>query len=173
MAKHFVVRLDNMSGTTDGTLLRSVRFNDGAADAAIDNGSVVKLESLMTGERELWKGVKPAANTPAEEVVLIATPEVMADENLRNLSDFYNEAGANARGYKFHTGDIFSVSTDAIDGTATVGHVVELQASTKLKDVAAATSGSTVIGKVIQIEKVGTITYAVIEVALKVASAGE
>lgn len=173
MAKHFVVRLDNMSGTTDGTLLRSVRFNGGSADAAIDNGSVVKLEGLMTGERELWKGVKPAANTPIDDVVLIATPEVMADERLRNLSDFYNEAGANARGYKLHAGDVFSVSTDAIDGTATVGHVVELQAATKLKDAATATKGSTVIGKVIQIEKVGTITYAVIEVRPEAASVGE
>ena len=169
MAKHSIVRLDNMSGTTDGTLLRSVRYNGGSTDADIDNGMVVKLEALLAGEREVWKGVTPAANTPLNEVVLIATPEVMTDVRYPSLSYFYNIAGTNARGYKFHEGDIFSVSDDAIDGTATVGHVVELQAGIKMKDVASATSGSTVIGKVIQIETVGTVKYVVIEVRPAVA----
>ena len=157
MAKHCVVRLDNMSGTTDGTLLRSVRFNNGSADADIDNGMIVKLDSLLPNERELWKALTPEAATPIEEVALVATPEVMADERLRNLTDFYNTAGSNAR-------DIFSVTTDAIDGTATVGHFVELQANTKLKDVESATGGSTIVGKVIQLEIVGSLNYAVIEV---------
>ena len=35
MANYGVVRLDNMSGTTDGTLLRSVRFYDNDKEAAI------------------------------------------------------------------------------------------------------------------------------------------
>ena len=172
MAKHSVVRLDNMSATTDGTLLRTVRYNDGSADAAIDNGNVVKLEALLAGEREIWKGVKPAANTPLNDLVLIATPEVMYDATLFNLSDFYNAAGANARGYKLRDGDIFSVTTDAIDGTPTVGHIIEAQAGTKMKDVASQTTGSTVIGRVIQLETVGTLNYAVIEVH-PVAAAGE
>ena len=156
MAKHCVVRLDNMSGTTDGTLLRSVRFNNGSADADIDNGMIVKLDSLLPNERELWKALTPEAATPIEEVALVATPEVMAD--------FYNTAGSNASAYKLHAGDIFSVTTDAIDGTATVGHFVELQANTKLKDVESATGGSTIVGKVIQLETVGSLNYAVIEV---------
>lgn len=164
MAKHCVVRLDNMSGTTDGTLLRSVRFNNGSTDADIDNGMIVKLDSLLPNERELWKTLTPEAATPIEEVALVATPEVMADERLRNLTDFYNTAGSNARAYKLHAGDIFSVTTDAIDGTATVGHFVELQANTKLKDVESATGGSTIVGKVIQLETVGSLNYAVIEV---------
>ena len=165
MAKHSVVRLDNMSATTDGTLLRSLKFY-GADDnyADIDNGMVVKLEALEDGEREMWKAVAPAANTPLDEVVLVATPEVMYDERLYNLNDFYNEAGTASRGYKFHTGNIFSITTDAIDGTATKGHLVELQAGIKMKDVQTATTGSTVIGKIIALDTVGTLKFAVIEV---------
>ena len=64
------VRLDNMSGTTDGTLLRSVRFNNGSADADIDNGMIVKLDSLLPNERELWKALTPEAATPIEGLLL-------------------------------------------------------------------------------------------------------
>ena len=94
----------------------------------------------------------------------------MYDERLRNLDDFYNEAGKIARGYALHTGDIFSVTKDALDGAATpaVGDVVELKAGTKLNVVAAATgatSGSTVVGKIIDKNIVGRYTYFAIQVA--------
>ena len=59
------------------------------------------------------------------------------------------------------SGDIFSVSKEALDGEAAVGSVVEAQAGTKLKVVKTATSGSTTVGKVMAIEG----NYFVIEVA--------
>jgi len=91
---------------------------------------------------------------------------VFYDERLHNLSDFINEAGTNARVYYLHTGDEFSVTEEGVAAAATVavGNIAELQAGTKIKIVASATSGSTVIGKVIAVEKTSRYTYIVIRV---------
>lgn len=162
---HAVVRTDAMSATNGSAGLYSVKFYEGSTATAIDNGNVLALDSLTAGNREIWKAVKPAADTAISKIVLVATPEVMYDERLRNLTDFYNEAdGEPARGYALSTGDMFSVTDKAIDGTAEVGSIVELQASTKLKVVKTATAGATRVGTVIAVEIVGTLTYCVIRV---------
>lgn len=165
-----IVRTDLMSGTTDPSQLRSLKFYAAGAPAAINNGSVVRITALDTDgaiipEREVWKGDAPVAATPLTDIVLIATPELMADSKKRNLDDFTNEAGAVVRGYRFHSGDIFSVTSDGFTATSpAVGNVVELQADTKLKIVATSTSGSTKVGTLTQIEQVGTKTYYVVRV---------
>lgn len=162
-----VVRTDNLLGSYSGTHLDSVRFYDSNNKlAAIENGHVVKVGALLTGERELHKATAPAANTPIKEIGLVATPEVFYDERLHNLSDFINEAGTNARVYYLHTGDEFSVTEEGVSAAATVavGNIAELQADTKIKIVASATNGSTVIGKVIAVEKTSRYTYIVIRV---------
>lgn len=162
MAIHSVFRSDALVATGASAGLYSVKYYDGTAYADIDNGRVVALDSLITGEREVWKAVKPAANTALNKIVVIGTPEVMYDERLRNLTDFYNEAGVVARGYALFGDGYFSVSADALTGTAAVGNIVELQADTKLKVVETATSGSTKVGEVVALETVGTINYVVI-----------
>lgn len=166
-AIHSVVRTDAMLATSGSAGLFSFKYFGADGNAAdIDNGCVVKLDGLMEGERELYNGVVPAANTALSDIVLVDTPEVMYDERLRNLTDFYNEAGAACRGYMLHTGDIFSVSTAGVDAAAevAVGDVAELQAGTKLKIVKTLTDGSTQVGAVIAVEQVGTMTYVVIRV---------
>lgn len=45
-----------------------------------------------------------------------------------------------------------------------IGNVVELQAGTKLKVVSSATNGSTVVGKIVDINVVGRFTFYAIEV---------
>lgn len=164
-----VVRTDKLMGTDVRSMLESVKYmGAGSTATAIDNGNVVKLDgSLMTGEREIKKGVTPAANDALDAIVLIASPEVMYDERKRNLDEFQNEAGKVCRGYHLHSGDIFSVTKDALDGAATpaVGNVVELKAGIKLNVAASATSGSTVVGKIIAVDVVGRYTYYVIQVA--------
>lgn len=165
-----VVRTDKMIGTDVRSELVSVRFQPEDTMTEIENGNVVKLGALETGSREIYKGVTPAANDDITAIVLVASPEVMYDERKRNLDEFINEAGAIARGYRLHKHDIFSVTKDALDGAATpaVGDVVELKAGTKLNVVAAATGatqGSTVVGKIIDINIVGRYTYYAIEVA--------
>lgn len=164
-----VVRTDKMMATDVRSMLESVKYmGAGSTATAIDNGNVVKLDgSLMTGEREIKKGVTPAANDALDAIVLIASPEVMYDERKRNLDEFQNEAGKVCRGYHLHSGDIFSVTKDALDGVATpaVGNVVELKAGIKLNVAASATGGSTVVGKIIAVDVVGRYTYYVIQVA--------
>lgn len=164
-----VVRTDRLMGTDVRSMLESVKYmGAGSTATAIDNGNVVKLDgSLMTGEREIKKGVTPAANDVLDAIVLIASPEVMYDERKRNLDEFQNEAGKICRGYHLHSGDIFSVTKDALDGAAApkVGDAVELKAGTKLNVADSATSGSTVVGKIIAVDVVGRYTYYVIQVA--------
>lgn len=162
MSIHSVFRSDALVATGATAGLYSVKYHDGTDFAAIDNGRVVALDSLITGEREVWKAVTPAADTALNKIVVIGTPEVMYDERLRNLTDFYNEAGTIARGYALFGDGYFSVSADALTGTAVVGNIVELQADTKLKVVATATSGSTKVGEVVALETVGTINYVVV-----------
>lgn len=164
-----IVRTDLMSGTTDPSQLRSLKYHNGTDYSdGINNGTVLKLDSIIdaTVDREVWKGVKPAANDKIADIVLIATPELMYDSVKKNLDDFTNEADSVLRGYRFHSGDMFSITSDGVDGSAVaVGHTVELQAGLKLKAVASATSASTTVGKVVQVEQVGDKTYYVILVA--------
>ena len=175
--KHGVIRTDLMRGTDVGPALRSLKYmGTGSTATEIDNGNVVKLDSLLvidatagTYEREIWKAVTPAKSDALTDIAIVATPETLYDERLHNLSDFYNEAGAPARGYIPHSGDIFSVTPEALNiasgATPAVGWVVELMAGIKLNCVASATSGSTVLGKVIAIEQTSRYTYYVIKVA--------
>lgn len=181
IVKHGVVRTDRMYGTDVAANLVSVKYmGTGATPTAIDNGCVVALDGLMTGQREVYKGVVPAKNTALKNLVLIATPEVMYDERKKNLEDFENEAGTICRGYVFHEHDIFGVTADVLDAAAdiAVSNLVELQpaatnvggdvtnaeAGIHMRVVASATSGCTTIGEVIAIEKAGRHTYYVIQV---------
>lgn len=160
-----VVRTDNMFATDNRAGLVSVRFYDSDKEAAINNGNVVKLGALEEGSREVYKGEAPTASTEIQDVVLIASEEVMYDERKRNLDEFTNEAGVIARGYYLHTNDVFSVTKEALagKGTPSVGDTVELTNGTKLNVVASA-SGATVVGSIIAIEAAGRYTYYVIKV---------
>lgn len=168
---HAVVRTDRLFGTDNRAGLISIKYfvteNSEKVETAIDNGNFLKVGALLDGEREVFEGSTPAANDSLADVVLVASPEVMYDERLRDLDDYYNVAGKICRGYRLHSGDVFSVTKEALAGAATpaVGDVVELKADTKLNIVAAATgatSGSTVVGSIIAIDVVGRYTYYVI-----------
>lgn len=164
---HAIVRTDLMYATDVRAGLVSVRYQPADTKTAIDNGNVVLLTSLETGSREVYKGVTPAANSSLKDVVLVASPEVMYDERLRNLGDFYNVEGKIARGYHLHTNDVFSVSKEALDGVAepAVGNVVELKAGTKLNVATSLTSGSTKVGEVIDVNVVNGVKLYAIKVA--------
>ena len=165
---HGVIRTDLMAATDvrGGASLVSVRYQPSSVKTAIDNGNVVLLNGLETGEREIYKGATPAANSPLEDIVIIASPEVMYDERLRNLEDFYNEAGKVARGYHLHQNDVFSVTKDALDGASepAVSDVVELKAGVKLNVASSLTPSSTRVGTIIAIESEKHRTYYVIKV---------
>lgn len=165
---HAVVRTDRLFGTDNRAGLISIKYfvteSETKVETAIDNGHILKVGALLSGEREVFEGSTPAANDSLADVVLIASPEVMYDERLRDLDDYYNVAGKICRGYRLHSGDVFSVTKEALAGASApaVGDIVELKADTKLNIVAAAsgaTSGSTVVGSIIAIDVVGRYTY--------------
>lgn len=174
-----VVRTDLLAGTDVRAKLVSIQYlgANGETPTAIENGNVLKVGALKAidsangvYEREIFVGATPAANTPLTEIVLVATPELMYDEHKKHLNEFRNEAGAICRGYRLHTGDIFSVTKEALAGVTTpaIGNVVELKADTKLNVAASATNGSTVVGKIIAIDVVGVDTLYVIQVTANV-----
>jgi hypothetical protein len=164
-----IFRSDNMSGTDVGKDLVSVKYmGAGSTATAIENGNVVLLDGLVSGERELWKGVTPAADSVLADVVVIAAPEVLVNEHEHNLDEFINAAGAYIRGYRLTSKSTFSVTADALNigsgVTPAVGYVVELMAAVTLNVVASLTGGSTKVGEITAIETVGSYTYYVIEV---------
>ena len=164
-----VVRTDKLMGTDVRSMLESVKYMgaDGATPTEIENGNVLKVGALLAGEREIKVGSAVAASDELDDIVLVASPEVLYDERVRDLDQFINKAGRIVRGYHLHSGDIFSVTKDGLAGVAApaVGNVVELAAGTKLNVAASATSGSTQVGTIIAIDVVGRYTYYVIQVA--------
>lgn len=174
-----VVRTDLLAGTDVRSKLVSIEYlgANGTTPTAIENGNVLKVGALKAidstngvYEREIFVGAKPAANDAVADIVLVATPELTYDATKKNLDDFINEAGRPCRGYRLHTGDIFSVTKAALAGVSSpaIGNVVELKADTKLNVAASATSGSTVVGKIIAIDVVGRYTFYVIQVTANI-----
>lgn len=153
---HGVVTREAMSSEFDGTKRKSFKYLPAGTATAVDNGNVVLKSTLISGEREVYTATTPAVNSLLKNILLVTTPEVMADERLKNLTDFYNAAGDIATGDHLVSGDIFSITAEAFTAAATVavGDIVELAAAIKLKIVAAATGltgGSTQVGTVIDI----------------------
>lgn len=161
-----VFRSDLMTGTIDPSQLENVRYYDSGDYQDIENGNVVLLDSLIG--RDLWKAVKPAANSDIGDIVILGTPEMIYDETKKNLDEFINSSSIPARGYHLVKNNKFSVTADALTNststTMAAGHIVELQAGTKLNVVTSATSGSTVVGKIIRVESRGGYTWYVIRV---------
>lgn len=164
---HGVIITSLLTGTTDGARLVSLKYSPSDTDTAIDNGCVVVLDSLYdaTNDRELWKAVTPAANSKIKDIAIVATPEVSVNgENVYDLGNFYNVAGAECRGFRLVSGNCFDITADVLDGTLTspVGMIVELQAGVKLKAVTSATASTTTIGKIIDTYTKGNKTFYVV-----------
>lgn len=152
-----VVRTDAIKATKSGNI-KSGRFYGATGPAAIENGNIVKLDSLISGNRELWKVVAPGGIT-AKNLYLVATPEVIYDETLKSsgaLDQFRNEAGENITLIPLEVGDTFAISDDCItpinddDDIPEVGNLVEVS-STGTKWLETTTLTSTVVfyGKII------------------------
>lgn len=151
-----IIRLDNVQATHDGSLLKSVKLTD-----KLQNGSVVAIEGLVAGEREIHKTSKPEATTTYYGI--LCTPELMYDEK-KQMNEFINDTDKPARAFIPQKGDIFSATVEAFSATPTVGQVVELAASNNLTVADTATSGSTQIGQIIEVDVVGSKTFYVVEV---------
>lgn len=151
-----VIRTDNVRATKTGAI-KSGRYFVGANATKISNGNLVKLDSLIAGERELWKVVAPAAVT-AGDLYIVATPEIIYDETLKSngaLDQFENPAGANITLLQLEIGDFFSISDDCITPLAgadepVVGSYVTPSATgTGWTEVAAIASNEVFYGKIV------------------------
>lgn len=151
MANYCVVTREKMTSEWDGSKRLSVKYRPSGVDAAIENGNLVVVGDLIDGEREVYAASTPAVDTVIGKIALITTPEVVADERKKNISDFRNEAGDVCTADRLFSGDIFSLTAEGFEGTPEKGKLVELQAGTKLKVVATITSGSTAVGKIIDV----------------------
>lgn len=154
--KYCVVRTDLLAGTDVGANLRSLRFyNAEGKHAEVENGVIAHLEALEDGQREVYKAVAATAGAKLMECALIAAPEVMYDERLRNLDDFINEKGKAVRGYVLHSNDQFSVTAEGfVNGSVpAVGDEVGIGANGKID------AEGTGLGKCVHIEQAGRYTY--------------
>ncbi|MDF2884228.1 MAG: hypothetical protein K0R54_4795 [Clostridiaceae bacterium] len=146
-----IITREAMASEFNGVLRKSAKYLPSGTATAIENGSVVVLGSLISGEREVYTATTPTATTALSAIAIVTTPEVMVDERKKNLDEFINEAGDVITVDKLSSGDIFSLTADGFDGTPTVGYVVELTAGTKLSAVATLTAGSTQVGTIIDL----------------------
>lgn len=158
-----VVRTDNLAGIYDGSKVVSIKFNNGTADAEIENGNVVSLDAYLG--QDVYKAVKPTAEQKVGKLALVAGVELFKEKTLP-LDQWVNEAGAPTRAYVLQQGDVFSVTADAIDGTpdATTNKFVDIAAQTQLKAAAAAGTGKANFAELIAIETAGAYTYYVYRV---------
>ena len=149
-----VITREAMASEYDGTKRKSAKFYNGSdTPAEIENGMVVKIAGTIPGEREVLKVVAPEGTENVADLWIVTTPEVVADERKKNLSDFVNEAGQIITIDKLMPNDIFSLTAEGLAGTAVAGHNVGLASAGGVKLVVdAATSGmGTVIGTVLDI----------------------
>ena len=151
-----IIRLDNVSATHDGSLLKSVKLT-----APLQNGSVVEIGGLVASEREIHSTSTPKATSTYFGI--LCTPELMYDEK-KQMDEFINGVDKPARAFIPTKGDIFSATKEAFNTTPKVNDAVELAAANTMKVVSPATSGSTQIGKIIEIDVVGSKTFYVVEV---------
>jgi len=171
-----VIRTDKMFGTRNRAGLASVIYMGSLGDeaTAIENGSIVAIGALIDEDREVFAASDVSLGADIENVVLIATPEVLYDERKQSLDDYINEAGCVCRGYRFHDGDIFSITDNMFSGLASpaIGNIVEVGGGTKLNITDQASQGATVIGSIIAIENVGKLRYIVVGVDLSYSGSG-
>ena len=157
MSKHTIVRLDNVMGTKIPGFLRSVKYGTAANDdnlAEVDNGRIVELGAIAAGSRDVYYATDKTTTAAIGKVIaketaglveyfvvefykdadfaVIASPEVMNEGYIRNLSEFYNKKGTIARAYIPHEYDVISFTQEGIEETIAVGDEV-IASSGKLK----------------------------------------
>ena len=156
-----VFRSDLMSGTDVAADLVSARVYSGNEKIAVENGTIIELEGLETGEREVYKAKLATASSALSKCVVVGTPEVFYDERLKNLDQYINEAGKIVRGYILRDRNVFSVTRAGfVGGTVpVVGGKVGIGTGGKLN------AAGTGFGECVAIESAGRYTYYVIRIS--------
>lgn len=159
--KYTVIRTDNMSGTDQRADLLSVRVYDAGGNAIeAENGAIVKIGSLVDGEREIYKATLATAADSIDDCAILAGVENPYDERKKNLDEFINVAGSNVRAYVPRNRNFFSVTAEGfVGGTApAVDAEVGIGANGKID------ASGTGFGVCKAIEIAGRYTYYVIQI---------
>ena len=156
-----VFRSDLLSGTDVAADLVSARVYSGNNKIAVENGTIIELEGLEPGEREVHKAKLATASSDLSKCVVVGTPEVFYDERLKNLDQYINEPNKIVRGYILRSRNMFSVTKEGfVGGTVpAVGDEVGIGAKGKLD------AAGTGFGECMAIELAGRYTYYVIRIA--------
>ena len=102
-----VFRSDLLSGTDVASDLVSARVYDSGEKIAVENGTIIELEGLEPGEREVHKAKLATASSELSKCVVVGTPEVFYDERLKNLDQYINEPNKIVRGYILRSRNMF------------------------------------------------------------------
>lgn len=103
----------------------------GYAATPLDDGYVVKISGLVTGERDLYTVIKPADIT-ADDMAIVVGAEVYVDANgmripLHDKTKFTYAGDRPVRAYRPRTGMRFKIANTAISGTPVAGQYVVAQ----------------------------------------------
>lgn len=158
--KYTVIRTDGLSGTDQRADLLSVRVYDGAGNVIeAENGTIVKIGSLVEGEREIYKATLATAADSIDDCAVLAGVENPYDERKKNLDEFVNEAGSNIRAYILRNRNWFSVTAEGFVNTPpAVDAEVGIGANGKID------SAGSGLGVCKAIEAAGRYTYYVIQI---------
>lgn len=145
MAKGVFIAED-MASQKISTLLRSVK-----QDTAIENGSIIKLGALVSGEIHEYVSEPIQANT--DEIYFVDGVELISSQEITyGLDDFENLAKKSFRARKPFVNDTISISESMITAIGTnvvVGNVVETPATgNKIIEKTTATSGASFVGEI-------------------------
>jgi len=111
------VRIDNCAFNRVPSLLRTVR-----ATADVENGTLVTVGGLVSGERELREYSVPA--TGDTMIGVVCTPEVEYDERgYHGLDTFVNKVDDDMRVGILTKGDIFSIGDDDTTNDVVAGEL--------------------------------------------------
>lgn len=164
-----VIRTDGMSGTKQPADLRSLRFYGADGNPAeVENGTIVKLQGLEDGQREVYKAIAATASDDLNDCVVVVGVEVPYDERLKNLDQYINEAGKAVRGYILRSRNQFSITKEGfVGGTvpSAKGAKVGVGAGGKLD------ASGTSFGECSDIETAGRYTYYTITIGKTEAAA--
>lgn len=155
-----IFNAEQMFSTKNPAGLRSGKYQVASTDTAVDNGAVVVVGALISGEREVRTLTAPAAVTDTQ-IGIIDNPEVVySQETIKGLDDYTNVAGEVVRVRLPKVGDIFAVSAEGIDPLTTadaiaVGSYVTIQVGTLLEEKATLGGTETFIATIIEKDTMG------------------
>lgn len=145
-----IVRKDKLLAGYNGNLESVKIHNKTGSQVSSTNGVFVKVEGLMAGEREVKKATLASVLDVASDVYLIHNSEVMNDERLYKLEDFYIKAGKVARAYRLFDGDIITLTADLFFAEPSVGDKLVVHTDGKLGVDADSLATAKVIFEVIE-----------------------